>query len=100
MLWELNDDWTGKMKHYKTVKVEYTKEVEENVVCDLCGKDIVEGSFEVNEVTVKHKYGHSYPEGGHGKEVEVDMCDKCFKSKLMPWLSSQGVQLIERDWDW
>ena len=88
------------MKHYKTVRVEYTKQVEEKVVCDLCGNDIAEESHEVNEVTVKHKYGESYPEASWGQEVEVDMCGECFKSKLMPWLASQGVQLIKREWDW
>lgn len=89
------------MKHYKTVTIpEYTKNVEDKVTCDLCGAKIVEKTYEENEVTIKHRYGSNYPEGGHGKEVEVDMCDKCFKSKLMPWLSSQGVQLIERNWDW
>ena len=90
------------MKHYKTVTIpEYTKNVEDKVTCDLCGVKITTDTYEVDEVTVKHQYGHSYPEGGFGQEVEVDMCGECFESKLMPWLSSQGVtQLVERDWDW
>jgi hypothetical protein len=89
------------MKHYKTVTIpEYTKKVEDRVTCDLCGDDIVEKHHEVNEVTVSYRYGESYPEEGWGQEVKVDMCGKCFKLKLMPWLSSQGVQLIEREWEW
>lgn len=89
------------MKHYRKVTIpEYTKNVEDKVTCDLCGLDIVKEAHEVNEVTIQHRYGESYPGASWGHEVEVDMCGKCFKSKLMPWLSSQGVQLIERDWDW
>jgi len=62
------------------------------------------GIYEVNEcevrVYVKHREGENYPEGGSGTEVEVDICPKCFKEKLLPWLESQGVKVERKDWEW
>lgn len=66
--------------------------------CDLCGaiaKDFDSwsgGSYVVDEteirVTVKQKEGDSYPEGGSGTEFNIDLCPKCFKERLVPWLIS------------
>ena len=89
------------MKHMKTVSVPAsTREVVEFVSCDLCGAKIKGKDFDVNEVEVRHKTGWSYPEGGSGVEVSVDMCGKCFDEKLVPWLRSQGIQPNTREWDW
>ena len=80
--------------------------------CDLCGTkakheitgDWGAGCYEVSEteltVEVRRKVGESYPEGGSGKEIEVDLCPKCFMEKLVPWLRSQGAKIEEKDWDW
>jgi hypothetical protein len=51
-------------------------------------------------VYVKHRDGENYPEGGSGTEVEIDMCPECFKTKLIPWLESQGVVVQRKDWEW
>jgi hypothetical protein len=77
--------------------------------CDLCGvaskrgKEWEPSSYTVAEtevsVTVTHRSGKSYPEGGSGTEVEVDLCPKCFKDRLIPWLESQGATIEASDWD-
>ncbi len=89
------------MKHYKTVEVpETTEQVLERTTCDLCGGEISEGSYEVNEVEIRHKTGNCYPETGFGEEVRVDMCGECFTEKLTPWLVAQGVKVTEVEWDY
>jgi hypothetical protein len=79
--------------------------------CDLCGVaskrgedwEPISSSHNVNEtevsVTVKHRMGWSYPEGGSGTEVEVDLCPKCFKDRLIPWRPSQGAPIEVREWE-
>lgn len=77
--------------------------------CDLCGAeskrcdDWGSGSHDIAEtemsVTITHCSGMSYPEGGSGTTVEVDLCPKCFKDRLIPWLESQGAMIETREWD-
>jgi hypothetical protein len=77
--------------------------------CDLCGAesnrcaDWESSSYTVAEtemsVTVTHRSGLSYPEGGSGTEIEIDLCPKCFQDRLIPWLESQGATIEARDWD-
>ena len=77
--------------------------------CDLCGlesksADWLCGAYEIAEsevkVSVTQRTGESYPEGGVGTEFEVDICPQCFKDKLVPWLKSQGANVVEQEWDW
>ena len=51
-------------------------------------------------VEVRQRQGVSYPEGGSGTEIEVDLCPTCFKEKLVPWLRSQGATIEEKEWEW
>lgn len=89
------------MKHMKTVSVAaHEKQVEDRVTCDLCGAEIREKLYSAEEVTVCHRTGDSYPEGGSGTEVDVDMCGPCFDTKLVPWLRSIGVEPVARNWSW
>jgi hypothetical protein len=90
------------VKHTKVVEVPATtRNVVYKVQCDLCGGEIAQGSrHDINEVTVKHRTGSSWPEGGSGEEVGVDMCPSCFASKLVPWLTSQGAAPRTTEWDW
>ena len=78
--------------------------------CDLCGMeakpdDWTDGSgYTINEteieVTVRHKDGSSYPDGGSGTETVIDLCPICFKQKLIPWLQSQGAKIESKEWEW
>lgn len=80
------------MKEIKKVTVPArTEDVVVSTMCDLCHEKIEQGMYEVNEVTIRFTKGDEYPEGGSGEETTVDMCGKCFESKLIPWLASIGV---------
>ncbi len=77
--------------------------------CDLCGrkakdKDWDAGAYEINEtdvrVEVRQKDGSSFPEGGCGTELNIDLCPPCFTGRLVPWLISQGAKIEQREWDW
>ena len=93
----------------KTVTSEIT--VCEEQCCDLCGTKASKpdhlwqgGTYDIDEteieVTVRQKEGSSYPEGGVGTEIIIDLCPACFKNRLVPGLRSQGAKIEERDWDW
>ena len=77
--------------------------------CDLCGTVAKHGEwnsgyYEIDEteieVTVSQKDGSNYPGGGWGEEYKIDMCPKCFKDRLVPWLISQGAKIEPVKWDW
>ena len=90
------------MKHLKTMPIPATtREIVDHVSCDLCGETITKDrNYAVNEVEVRHKTGTSYPEGGDGEEMSVDMCGKCFDEKLVSWLRSQGVVPRTESWEY
>ena len=89
-----------------------TKRIVTERTCDLCSAKAAAISgpcadwskenfdFDVAETEVRYKSGESYPEGGSGTEVVVDICPQCFNDKLMPWLREQGVTVEETEWDW
>lgn len=73
--------------------------------CDLCGKITTrewreDGTYDATESEVRLKTGASYPEGGSGHETTIDICPACFKSKLIPWVKSQGGEPTTKEWDW
>lgn len=98
------------MRKYVKKKRVVEDEFCEELRCDLCGAKAKrqnswgDGWYDVNEtevsVTVKQREGESYPEGGSGTEYEVDICPECFRTKLVPWLISQGAKIQEKDWDY
>lgn len=97
-------------KVIKWTKIEEVEHSKTEVFCDLCGKQApritswAEGIYEVNNVEIKttihHREGSSYPEGGSGTEVNIDLCPDCVKNKLIPWLESQGADIREKEWEW
>jgi len=99
------------MRTYKIEEVPATtRTVLAETQCDFCGKVANHGRWDHSEysvnytelkVTVRQKEGHSYPEGGFGTEIIVDMCPECFKDKLIPWINVNGTHKIkEKDWEW
>lgn len=77
--------------------------------CDLCGLEAKSsgwdcGNYEIDEtqvsVTVKDRKGENYPECGMGTEYNIDLCPKCFRDRLIPWLQSQGAEIEPVEWDW
>ena len=97
------------MRHYiEKTEPARTITVHDKTTCDLCGKAALRGDwersyYEVNdteiEVKIRQKDGVSYPEGGYGTEYEIDMCPECFKTKLIPWLESQGCTAKRKEWE-
>ena len=92
------------MKRYKEIQTISSRVVETK--CDICGKIAPwpdgweKGPHDVAEVTLELREGRSYPDGGSGKKYFVDMCPECFKTKLIPWLSSLGCTLQVKDRDY
>lgn len=96
------------MKETKKVKTTYENDHVISVTCDICHKKYNgdhwnSGYYTVDEteisITIRHKVGDSYPEGGSGTELEIDICPTCFKDKLVPWIKSYGSILNEKEWD-
>ena len=98
------------MKIYMDKTETHTYKVLASRVCDMCGKkgkgdeDWNGATYDVNEteitIKVQQKEGFSCPDGGHGKNYDIDICPTCFKGKLVPWLISQGANIKQEDWDW
>jgi hypothetical protein len=89
------------MKHTQTIIEPATQRIiVTHTTCDLCSKTIEHDCFEVDDVVIRHQVGSSYPEGSLVEETTVDMCGECFKSKLVPWLQSQGVTPTTSQSDW
>ena len=90
------------MKHYKMKEVPATSvKMVEKVICDLCQTEIKStGSYNVDDVTVEHRLGVNYPEGGSGEETSFDICSSCFTNRLSVWLKSQGANSHVEEWDY
>ncbi len=95
------------MRRYEKQKREVTTLV--RLTCDLCGA-VANGGYwpigscDVNEVevevTVRQKEGKVYFAGeGYGTEYIVDLCPACFKTRLIPWLKSQGANIEQQEWE-
>ena len=97
------------MRKYKKEKTTTTHDVLIETRCDLCKAiakhgDWSSGAYDVNEteikVTIRQKEGESYPEGGNGTSLIVDICPKCFKEVLIPFLREKGADIKEEEWEW
>jgi cytochrome c5 len=82
-----------------------------HATCDLCGAKAVsarpnsendwsKSQFRIHDTTLVCRDGTNSPDGGSGSDIVVDLCNACFRSKLVPWLESQGAKIHERKWDW
>jgi hypothetical protein len=86
------------MKRYEMkVRPAVQESVLVEVLCDLCGKRIPHnrGYGDLDEVTVEHRSGVNYPEGGDVMTRSVDVCPACFEGRLVPFLESQGATVAE-----
>lgn len=87
------------MKHLKTKEIPATvKTVTDFITCDLCNEKIEESNYRVDEVLIEHTVGTRYLEGGSGEEMKIDMCGKCFDTKFISWLNSQGFDPKLKEW--
>lgn len=74
--------------------------------CDLCGllaesgENWSNGHCKVNETEVRIREGTSHSDGGCGTETTIDICPQCFKTKLIPFIESQGGSATVTEWDY
>ena len=97
------------MRKYEPKTITRTDNILVETTCDLCGVVAKKGGWDSSyyevaeteiEVTVRQKDGESYPDNGWGHSYQIDICPKCFKDKLVPWLKSQGAKINQEKWDW
>ena len=94
------------MKKYEKFKVSRTEEKLAGMFCDLCGAKTAyddnwaSGIYNIQETEVYLKEGEQYPGSGYGMEYRADICPKCFKEKLIPWLKSQGCKAEMEEWNY
>jgi uncharacterized protein (DUF983 family) len=94
------------MRKYKEMTSTHTYDSVVERVCDLCGHTVSgeewedSPSYDIDETEIRHKEGSSCPDGGSGVECIIDLCPRCFKAKLVPWLKEQGVVVKYKEWDW
>ncbi len=97
------------MKETKIVKKTYDSEETISITCDICHTKYKDDNwnadwYKLNEteisITIRHKQGDQYPEGGSGTEMTIDICPKCFTEKLIPWIKSFGTELKEKEWNY
>ena len=91
------------MKEYKEIKT--TRTLLNQKTCDLCGlitrsEDWSSENYAVAQTEIRCRIGSDYPDGGMGTEITIDLCPKCFKDKLVTYLKTEGVTVIEKEWDW
>lgn len=74
--------------------------VKKHLFCDWCNTEITEQTFEVREGRVMLKLGYNYPDGGSAEVLKADLCEDCFKNKLVPFLESNGCKVRTENQDW
>jgi hypothetical protein len=82
------------MKHYRIKEIPATTRREEtHTTCDICNADTNQYGYDVDECTIKNEQGSRFPEGTNLDVLACDLCGECFRTKLVPWLESQGVAM-------
>lgn len=88
------------MKQMKTMRIPACdKVVLDKLVCDICGAEvetISSGEYEFTRVEIED--GWRYGNDESSTTLEYDICAKCFKEKLMPFLASLGAKPREEDY--
>lgn len=74
--------------------------VHDKEICDICKKEIREGTFDSSDIDIEAKIGDHYPEGDFRRGYRLDVCKDCFVDKVMPLIESTfGVKFTEYDCD-
>lgn len=90
------------MKHYKEVLVpEEVRSVRSHTTCDLCRETMaMPNGYRQEDIDVRARVGTCYPDGGDGTTTSFDVCFKCWESKLLPWMLTQGAVVTIEEWDY
>lgn len=97
-------------KEIRTIPAK-TAEYTVSVTCDLCGEVFEEAREgvpniewaaygDIQETCVQIEEGYGHLDGGDKRVRAYHICCKCFKTKLEPWLQSQGAKPTIREIDW
>lgn len=73
--------------------------VENYSLCDKCNVRIGSIGFDVSEFDLTYKTGISYPEFGHGKKKEMELCGKC-ADDCIKLLKEKGYRINESEWEY
>lgn len=92
------------MKTYKMTerKIIEPKNIEDKTLCDICKEEIYEKGYEVSDATVEVEFGTNYGyEGGEKTKLMIDVCEKCFKEKLIPLIENEySIKFQKSQYDW
>ena len=71
-----------------------------SITCDICketyrGQNWGKGGYVEENTDVSFEYGYCFPEGRSTKKIEFDVCPKCFKEKIIPFMQTFGAESIE-----
>jgi hypothetical protein len=103
-----------KMREKIKKEILETRDILNLIKCDWCGKEyrdksVVDdaetlfngetGSFDTNKFELSWGVGVNFPEGGHTKYTQADICIEC-RPKLIEELKKIGVKFYERESDW
>lgn len=90
------------MNHYKLETVSKLEKKLIKTTCDICNNEIKNLEFyKFDEVTISHRYGERWPEGGNSETLDLDICPECFKNKILPFiekLANKNFTYSESDW--
>lgn len=79
------------------------KHIKEEVVidktfCDICKKEIKNGSWEQTEIRIEAIIGYIYPEVDTRTGCRIDCCKECWLNKIRPLIEKEfGVSFFEFD---
>jgi len=83
-----------------------------SIVCDLCEKDFPQafdsydgimwqGNYgDIQQTCVQLESGYGHLDGGRKTTRSYHVCIECFRTKLEPWLQSQGAKPTIEEIDW
>ena len=69
-------------------------------LCDLCGKAIIEDSFDVDDVTIQHRVGYSCSGGSDIATAVFDVCGMCWTTTVVPWFASKSAKPRREECNW
>ena len=87
------------MEVRETEKITREESVLIETLCDKCNEPIHTTCYNAFDFEFEIKTGESYPEGGSGDKLEMDLCQSC-ALELTEFLKLNGYRINESEWDW
>jgi hypothetical protein len=75
------------MKTYKTV----SKKVEDQVICDVCGKVCTNDYYVSEYATVEALWGYS--SSSDGQKFDIQLCENCF-GDMLGWMTQKRKEYL------